>query len=802
MATRPTRRQAALIVALCLLCAVAVTVALTPDRHRGDRGKAELSAENPALPTKARLLTIDVSGKHAPSKIAAAGRLLTSSGVDLVTFQGMRPGQHTRLKDAVGPRWGTYPGLSRWTSATKSTITWRTDVWALAEAHLLKTVGAKGATVRRPYVVLRNTRTGKLLTVLNTDHPADTPSRAQGSYRATAAGDDLALLAQLLGTGPVLYAVGVNAARPRSYYCKVTGRLAMRSANGGAKGPRARTTLCQPPKSQTDQVYASTGLRFSGLRRLTSTLARAASDTPPVQVTATDPAPNFPAFRVASFNLLGANHTDGKNPQRKGWASSTQRATWAVRLIRDNGLSVVGLQEFQNTQRARFTKLLGTTWATYPGTELPGPPAQNSIAWKTADWTVLSKNTIDIPYFFGKPWKMPYVLLQNNATDEQVWFTNFHNPASSKKRGNHAKWRAKATALEIALAKRLTADGTALVMTGDMNDKAANFCAVTKSTLYAAAGGSRGPGPCVLPAGAGIDWIYGSYDVQFSGYTKLRNALVKKTTDHPLIWADAAVVPTPVYAIRSRMTSISLAGKGGLHRVAPAVRLIGSVGTDLVALRGLDAAELAQLRKRLGAGWATYPANLPAGSANTAIAWRTSSWTVADGQVASLPAGNGSTVAQPYVLLTHHATGRQVYVADFDNPADQVVSGKRVSRAAARRAAVAAEQEMLAQLAESDNPVWTSIDTSDPVPGTSYCALLSTLGFTASVGGGRGPLPGGSGGDCVVPPGLGSVMILADNGTTAGNPTTLTSTLATSVTPGGPLLADMYVAPAQDTPAG
>ncbi|MFT4008468.1 MAG: hypothetical protein QM655_00340 [Nocardioidaceae bacterium] len=811
MSTRPTsallgRRRAALLVALCLLSAAALAAVLTPRHDDRGRGTADLSAENPALPTKARVLTLDLSGKRATKKIRAATKLVTSTGATLVAFQGMRPAQHQAFKATLAQTWGTYPGLSRWTSATKSTIAWRTDTWALAEGHLLTSVGAKGATVRRPYVVLRNTRTGKLLTVLNTDHPADPATRAatsQSSYRAAATGDDLSLLDELLGTGPVLYTVGVNASPPRSYYCKVTAKLAMHSANGGAKGPRARTSTCQPPKSQPDQVYASNGVKFSGLRQLTTPLARSASDTAPVLVTSTIPAPSFPRFRVASFNLLGANHTDGKRPERKGWASSARRTAWAVRLIRRNSLSVVGLQEFQNTQRAKFTKLMGTRWAMYPGNELPGPPAQNSIVWKTADWTVLSKNTIDIPYFYGKPWAMPYVLLQNNATGEQVWFANFHNPASSKKRGNHAKWRAKATAREVALAKQLTADGTALVMTGDMNDRAANFCVVTKSTLYAAAGGSRGNVPCVLPAAAGIDWIYGSYDVPFSGYTKLRNALVKKTSDHPLIWADAAVVPTPVYAIRSRLTSISLAGKNGLDRVAPAVRLIGNVGTDLVTFRGVDATEFTALRKRLGSGWATYPAASTdnsgdtavneTGLTSTAIAWRTSSWALVQGAVVNLPHSNGTTTSRPYVLLRHRATGRQVYVANFENAPDTVVSGQTVSQATARSAAVAAEQQLLAGLVESGNPVWAVVGANDPTPGPSYCSLLDQLPVTASVGGSSGPL---SGRTCSVPPGLGKVMILADNGTTAGNPTTLTSSLARTVSPAGALLTDLYVPPA------
>ena len=57
-------------------------------------------------------------------------------------------------------------------------------------------------------------------------------------------------------------------------------------------------------------------------------------------------------FKLASFNVLGANHTD--TGQRPGWANSSRRMAWAVRLIDQNQLQVIGFQEFEAKQYDRF----------------------------------------------------------------------------------------------------------------------------------------------------------------------------------------------------------------------------------------------------------------------------------------------------------------------------------------------------------------------------------------------------------------------------------------------------------------
>lgn len=239
-------------------------------------------------------------------------------------------------------------------------------------------------------------------------------------------------------------------------------------------------------------------------------------------------------FRVASFNVLGASHTDGSN-KRLG---SGKRMAITVDLLRDSGADVVGLQEFQTGQARQFMGSMGG-WAAFPGPNGSSREVQNSIAWRTDAWTLLESHTLDIPYFFGKPMPMPYVLLQDAVTKRNVWFINVHNPADVH--GPAQKWRDRAITLETDLIRRLNADGTPVVITGDFNGRGEVFCAVNgRGGMHAALGGSM-DGGCKPPGRMDVDWIFGSGEIAFSGYQRWDSAAVDRASDHPLLFADARV---------------------------------------------------------------------------------------------------------------------------------------------------------------------------------------------------------------------------------------------------------------------
>ena len=246
------------------------------------------------------------------------------------------------------------------------------------------------------------------------------------------------------------------------------------------------------------------------------------------------------SFTIASFNVLGHSHTV-KGGNRKGYAPSGVRMGWALGALTGNGADIVGLQEFQQPQFNNFNGRTGGAWDVWPGMAAGSLGVENSIAWRTDQFTAVQKKTVAIPYFGGRPRLMPYVLLQHDATGQKLWVANFHNPADTKNHGNNTRWRRAATSREISLANQLAGTGYPVFFTGDFNERAEYFCPLTaNTTLKAANGGSTGGG-CAPPPAMQVDWIFGSDEVAFSGYRVVDGALVDRASDHPLVAAEVTV---------------------------------------------------------------------------------------------------------------------------------------------------------------------------------------------------------------------------------------------------------------------
>lgn len=241
------------------------------------------------------------------------------------------------------------------------------------------------------------------------------------------------------------------------------------------------------------------------------------------------PPPPVPeaAFQVASFNVLGSSHTAG----RQTGAAGRIRVGWASQLLRGAGVDVVGLQELEPDQ----FQVMRRTWTVWPGMALGKPGVRNSIAWDPAVFTLVEGHQVQIPYFHGNLVPMPYVLLEHRETGRRAWFLNTHSPRSGAGRGDNERFRDRGTATLVALMRRLDSPRTPVVLTGDFNERAEAFCTVTGDGIVAANGGTSSP--CRPPAGHGIDWIFGTSGVDFSGYRRIDN----RASDHPLITATATL---------------------------------------------------------------------------------------------------------------------------------------------------------------------------------------------------------------------------------------------------------------------
>lgn len=258
------------------------------------------------------------------------------------------------------------------------------------------------------------------------------------------------------------------------------------------------------------------------------------------------PAPTTPGvattFTASSLNALGADHT-AAGGNKHGWATGAQRMKWLTEVIQNRSVDVIGLQEFQYAQYQTFVRELGDEFGTYPALAWGNKGMRNSVAWRLDQWELVSGSWVKIPYFHGTVLRMPVVLLRNLQTGQQMYYSSFHNPADA--RGNAEKWRDKATDLEIAMVNRLRAEtGLPVYITGDMNERDEYFCRMTGGTdMLAANGGFNQGGSCGPTRPTYIDWIFGSPETTFTAYVANRSAKVRKSTDHPMIIAQAELPP-------------------------------------------------------------------------------------------------------------------------------------------------------------------------------------------------------------------------------------------------------------------
>lgn len=243
-------------------------------------------------------------------------------------------------------------------------------------------------------------------------------------------------------------------------------------------------------------------------------------------------APVTMSFRLASFNVLGSSHTSGGRR-----ASGVSRMSAATQYVLDRDISLVGFQEMQGDQRARFLSETNGNWGLFPGGSQRSGDGDNSIGWNKKVWTLVKADTTPIPYFHGRDRNIPVLLLKNKQSGVSVYMTNFHNPADV--RGNQQRWRNVATQRQITLFRALGKTGIPILVTGDMNERTEWACPILTGADMRAAIGGHGRDGCSVVRNPFVDWIVGSYDLEFTNYTADNS--VKTITDHPVIISDVTI---------------------------------------------------------------------------------------------------------------------------------------------------------------------------------------------------------------------------------------------------------------------
>lgn len=236
-----------------------------------------------------------------------------------------------------------------------------------------------------------------------------------------------------------------------------------------------------------------------------------------------------PGFEVASFNILGANHTDSGG-SKASWPNYDKRIPGTIELLERYGVDVAGLQELQWRQRTMFLNRTGDTWGIYPSGQ-----NDNSIIWRKSEFGLVEGGTFKVPYFNGHLRDMPYVLLKDRDTNRTAYFISVHNPTTNKRWGNQDKWRYEAVRRERQKVIDLRAQGRPVFLTGDFNDRARAFCPLTRDKLMISPD-SIPSMTCRMPEEYyWVDWIFAAGQSRFTTLTVDTSPRARKISDHPLV---------------------------------------------------------------------------------------------------------------------------------------------------------------------------------------------------------------------------------------------------------------------------
>ncbi|MCW2926883.1 MAG: hypothetical protein JWM86_851 [Thermoleophilia bacterium] len=229
-------------------------------------------------------------------------------------------------------------------------------------------------------------------------------------------------------------------------------------------------------------------------------------------------------WKIGSFNVLGASHTSasGNSPEL---ASGAQRTPGMISYLKKYDVDVVGLQEFQPSQQDAFR-------AAKSGYSMHGDK-DNVIAWKSDKYQLVSSRSIKVPYFEGKERDMPVVQLEEKATGKRAWFINVHNPADTANHHGQQGYRTEAMKRERELVTQLRASGLPVFIVGDFNERGEARSTMTAGNLLTASDPKSGQ--------EGIDWVFGTGPVRFTGNVIDQDPKRQKVSDHPIVVATAQV---------------------------------------------------------------------------------------------------------------------------------------------------------------------------------------------------------------------------------------------------------------------
>lgn len=239
-------------------------------------------------------------------------------------------------------------------------------------------------------------------------------------------------------------------------------------------------------------------------------------------------APGSSSFKVATFNVLGSQHTR----DRGGYGPGRSRARITTDLVRAKNLDLVAFQEVQGDQLQVLKRRL-PGYQVFPAFQLGRGTLRLQLAWRRSAFDLLDRGTL-VTKFVGQNRPVPWVLLRHGASGRAVYVVDVHNSPRRRERE-----RDLALGRQLDLVKGFRATGRTVLLLGDLNERREAFCRVVGRTdLRAANGGFVSRRRCRAPEGGlRVDWIFGRGLLEFSEYEAEAGRLVRRASDHHLVRA-------------------------------------------------------------------------------------------------------------------------------------------------------------------------------------------------------------------------------------------------------------------------
>lgn len=281
-------------------------------------------------------------------------------------------------------------------------------------------------------------------------------------------------------------------------------------------------------RAQARQLRAEQRAEARAQRRARAAAQRRARQRRAERVAASAPI----SLRVGSFNVLGSQHS-GPGGSRSSFPAASARTPQAAALVNEHGIDILGAQELQADQLRGMQSRTGM--AAYPGFGWGEAETDNSILYDPRRFELVEGSRFTIT-FMGRPRPQPIARFRDLASGREFYVVNTHPSAGE---GRYATERSNGRDALVSVVNGLRDSGLPVLVTGDMNDREAFYCAAAPRTgMTASNGGSYGAGCQPPPQPLPVDWVVGR-DVDWSGYWRDTRPVQRRISDHFLISAEA-----------------------------------------------------------------------------------------------------------------------------------------------------------------------------------------------------------------------------------------------------------------------